>query len=171
MTLCWIDNKHYFDPSRPKTIVTIMKSFKCNSIANYVTSELRITILLSTMPQHTTYNAIRYHWPTLVDRSPQCFPAYLMPCRWQQQQHCLPLNPRTGGPTLPWAPLFLPSTPGPRFNIKMSSYQHRKSHCGDKTVVRSSYIEYWIRALEFPVCDLSVRHRSPDLQPTRKYQK
>ena len=30
--------------------------------------------------------------------------------------------------------------PGPRFNIKMSSYQYRKSHCGDKTVVRSSYL-------------------------------
>ena len=28
---------------------------------------------------------------------------------------------------------------GPWFNIKMSSYQYRKSHCGDKTVVRSSY--------------------------------
>ena len=48
---------------------------------------------------------------------------------------------------------------GPRFNIKMSSYQYRKSHCGDKTVVRSSYLHngisytdkmtslYWIRAL------------------------
>ena len=30
--------------------------------------------------------------------------------------------------------------PGPRFNIKMISYQYRKSHCGDKTVVRSSYL-------------------------------
>ena len=29
---------------------------------------------------------------------------------------------------------------GPRFNIKMSSYHYRNSHCGDKTVVRSSYI-------------------------------
>ena len=29
---------------------------------------------------------------------------------------------------------------GPWFNIKMSSYQYRKSHCGDKTVVRSSYL-------------------------------
>ena len=49
---------------------------------------------------------------------------------------------------------------GPRFNIKMSSYQYRKSHCGDKTVVRSSYLHngisytgkmsslYWIRALK-----------------------
>ena len=48
---------------------------------------------------------------------------------------------------------------GPRFNIKMSSYQYRKSHCGDKTVVRSSYHHngisytdkmtslYWIKAL------------------------
>ena len=27
---------------------------------------------------------------------------------------------------------------GPWFNIKMSSYQDRKSHCGDKMVVRSS---------------------------------
>ena len=29
---------------------------------------------------------------------------------------------------------------GPWFNIKMSSYQYRKYHCGDKTVVRSSYL-------------------------------
>ena len=48
---------------------------------------------------------------------------------------------------------------GPRFNIKILSYQYRKSHCGDKTVVRSSYLHngisytgkmtsfYWIRAL------------------------
>ena len=27
---------------------------------------------------------------------------------------------------------------GSWFNIKMSSYQYRKSHCGDKTIVRSS---------------------------------
>ena len=49
------------------------------------------------------------------------------------------------------------SASGPRFNIKMSSYQYRKSHCGDKTVVKSSYLHngisytgkttslYWIR--------------------------
>ena len=48
--------------------------------------------------------------------------------------------------------------PGPWFNIKMSSYHYRKSYCGDKTVVRSSYLHneisftgkmtslYWIRA-------------------------
>ena len=47
---------------------------------------------------------------------------------------------------------------GLRFNIKMS-YQYRKSHCGDKTVVRSSYLHngisytgkmtsfYWISPL------------------------
>ena len=48
---------------------------------------------------------------------------------------------------------------GPWFNIKMLSYQYRKSHCGDKTVVRLSYLYngisytgkmsslYWIGAL------------------------
>ena len=44
------------------------------------------------------------------------------------------------------------------FNMKIPSYQYRKSHCGDKTVVRSSYLHngisytgkmtslYWVRA-------------------------
>ena len=48
---------------------------------------------------------------------------------------------------------------GGRFNKKMSSYQYRKSHCGDKTILRPSYLHngisytdkmtflYWIRAL------------------------
>ena len=47
---------------------------------------------------------------------------------------------------------------GPWFNITMSSYQYRKSHCGDKTILRPSYLHsgisytgktaslYWIRA-------------------------
>ena len=50
--------------------------------------------------------------------------------------------------------------PGPRFNIKMTSYQYRKSHCGDKTILRPSYLHngisytgktaslYWIGALD-----------------------
>ena len=50
--------------------------------------------------------------------------------------------------------------PGPWFNIKMTSYQYRKSHCGDKTILRPSYLHngisytgkttslYWIRALD-----------------------
>ena len=32
------------------------------------------------------------------------------------------------------------SGPGPWFNIKMLSYQYRKSHCGDKTILRPSYL-------------------------------
>ena len=59
----------------------------------------------------------------------------------------------------PWLETWTTQYTGPRFNIKMSSYQYRKSHCGDKTVVRSSYLHYgisytskmsslyWIRAL------------------------
>ena len=48
--------------------------------------------------------------------------------------------------------------PGGSFSIKKSSYPHRKSHCGDKTILRSSYLHngisytgktmysYWNRA-------------------------
>ena len=47
--------------------------------------------------------------------------------------------------------------PGPWFNMKMTSHQYRKSHCGDKTILRPSYLHngisytdkmtflYWIR--------------------------
>ena len=54
--------------------------------------------------------------------------------------------------------------PGGWINIKMPSYQYRKSHCGDKTVVRSSYLHngisytgkmtslYWIGALVYGWC-------------------
>ena len=57
-------------------------------------------------------------------------------------------------------------TSGSQFNIKMSSYQYRKSHCGDKTVVRSSYLHngisytgrttslYWIGAQSSALLDL-----------------
>ena len=63
---------------------------------------------------------------------------------------CLPFYQPTG-PWEIWALIF---------NIKMSSCQYRKSHCGDKTVARSSYLHngisytgkmsslYWIRALD-----------------------
>ena len=63
------------------------------------------------------------------------------------------------------------SSPGAWFNIKMSSYQYRKSHCGDKTVVRSSYLHngisytgktsslYWIGALGLGL--LSKIHLKP----------
>ena len=56
-----------------------------------------------------------------------------------------------------WRVLF-PSS-GLWFNIKMTSYQYRKSHCGDKTILRPSYLHngisytgkttslYWIGAL------------------------
>ena len=51
-----------------------------------------------------------------------------------------------------------PAWPGSWINIKVPSYQYRKCHRGDKTVVRSSYLQngisytgkmtslYWIRA-------------------------
>ena len=41
--------------------------------------------------------------------------------------------------------------PGPRFSIKMPSYHFRKSPCGDKTVLRSSYLPkvLWITPSTF----------------------
>ena len=57
---------------------------------------------------------------------------------------------------------------GSRFNIKMSSYRYRKSQCGDKTVVRSSYLHngisytgkmtslYWFSPLGFKNSDCYV---------------
>ena len=57
-----------------------------------------------------------------------------------------------------WRHCNILKTPGPWFNIKMSSYQCRKSHGGDKAVGRSSYLHngisytvktvylYWIGA-------------------------
>ena len=36
------------------------------------------------------------------------------------------------------------SRTGAWFDIKISSYQYRKSRCGDKTIVRSSYLHSWI---------------------------
>ena len=76
-------------------------------------------------------------------------------------------------------------SPGPRFNIKMTSYQYRKSHCGDKTAVRSSYLYngisytgkmtslYWIRAVgaisqwvpNLLFCILSLKSIILKLQP------
>ena len=38
--------------------------------------------------------------------------------------------------------------PGPRFNTNMLCYQFRKSHCGDNTVVRSSYLDYGISYID-----------------------
>ena len=49
--------------------------------------------------------------------------------------------------SLTWLSLWAFKRQTPQFNIKISSYQYMKSHCGDKTVVRSSYLHnvilYW----------------------------
>ena len=59
-----------------------------------------------------------------------------------------------------WIKTSTSTAPGGRINIKMSSYQYRKSHCGDKTIWWPSYLYngisytgkikslYWIRAHE-----------------------
>ena len=67
-------------------------------------------------------------------------------------------------------------SPAPWFNIQMSAYQYRKSHCEDKTILRPSYLHngisytgkvislYWIRALRAStavVLTLSILQSSP----------
>ena len=69
---------------------------------------------------------------------------------------------------------------GSWFNIKMSSYQCRKSHCGDKTILRPSYLHngisytskmtsfYWIRALAADAWAPCVpRYQQPQCWPHR----
>ena len=71
----------------------------------------------------------------------------------------------------------------PCFNIKMSSYEYRKSHCGDKTISRPSYLNnrisysgktpslYWIRALvtDGRVASLCMIQRRGDVNLTQKW--
>ena len=64
--------------------------------------------------------------------------------------------------------------PGPQFNIKMTSCRYRKSHCGDKTVVRLSYLHngisytgkmtslHWIGALVFKIESLKIVKNTND---------
>ena len=66
------------------------------------------------------------------------------------------------------------SKSGPWFNMKMPSYQYRKSHCGDKTVVRSSYLHngnsytgkmasLCCRYVVEQLCHLTLMHNAYDL--------
>ena len=72
------------------------------------------------------------------------------------------------------------SQPGGWFNINMSSYQYRKYHFGDKTILRSSYLHngisytvkmtslYWIRALAHPAFTALPRNHI-DIVAWKKY--
>ena len=72
------------------------------------------------------------------------------------------------------------------FNIKMSSYQYRKSHSGDKTILHPSYLHngisytgkmislYWIRALVpiimAPNCIISLSYLTGVYRRSDKYE-
>ena len=47
--------------------------------------------------------------------------------------------------------------------IKMSSYQYRESHCGDKTVIRSSYLHNGISQ------DIFILNRGPGPMFAKRY--
>ena len=96
------------------------------------------------------FSIIKSHWPNMdVERCRGHKPIHLFMIGWLVSLQ-------------PWQFTLLMLRPGPRFSIKMPSYQYRKSHCGDKTVVRSSYLHngisftgkttsfYWIGAPNIP---------------------
>ena len=68
---------------------------------------------------------------------------------------------------------------GPWFNIKMSSYQYTKPHCGDKTILRPSYLNngisytgkmtslYWIGALDAILSGTWISYWSHHRERTR----
>ena len=88
--------------------------------------------------------------------------------------HCLPFG------TVDGIAGMRGQTPGPWFNIKMTSYKHRKSHCGHKTILRPSYLHngisytgkmtslYWIRAQVWrPQVQVHSVHGQPTEWPPR----
>ena len=50
------------------------------------------------------------------------------------------------------------NSPGPGFSIKIPSYQYRKSHCGDKTILRPSYLHngfsYTVTSIGNPIAEI-----------------
>ena len=108
------------------------------------------------------------NWRQSLKHVKSIFPWSLSSIQWVKGWHALEPNHH-------WQWHQLGKTPGPQFDIKMSSYQYRKSHCGDKTVVRSSYLHngisytgkitslYWIRAQHASqlVADETVVEQAP----------
>ena len=85
---------------------------------------------------------------------------YVWEAQCSFQAACFALSPKHNFRASLWAG-FIPwtsSCSGPWFNIKTSSYQYRKSHCGDETILRPCYLHngisytgkttslYWIGA-------------------------
>ena len=56
------------------------------------------------------------------------------------------------------------NTPGPWFNIQMSSCQYRESHCGDKTVVRKK-TELMSRSIQQATCAPNLKNLSWFMRP------
>ena len=141
-----------------------------NSIANALKLHLSCTnpsiwihiyFLINTFPYDNTLRAacnsqiLLKHGPIQLDI------AYRLEFYPETKTHANHIMRQASTHPIPlWASYGVPIT-GPWFNIKISSYQYRKSHCGDKTVVRSFYLHngisytgkmwslYWIRALVF----------------------
>ena len=87
-------------------------------------------------PWHTLPSVVCWSWETTLRRSTD------LPSSTHSEVHNRPMaGKRTAGADgqafTGWGVFW---TPGGWFNIKMLSYQYRKSHCGDKTILRPSHL-------------------------------
>ena len=108
---------------------------------------------------HATLSIKWHHYLGLTIITPQIYSAVQEISPWLfcgKAKHNLPI-PSNMYIVLLW--FVVDKSSGPWFNIKMSSYQYWKSHCGDKTIWHPSYLHngisytgktaslYWIRPL------------------------
>ena len=95
---------------------------------------------------------------------PACLRVYtsMYLCIWLHVFVCMCVfSPNVEIVTVEIVLLFIDADTGGWINIKMTSYQYKKSHCGDKTILQPSYLHngisytgkttslYWIGALVF----------------------
>ena len=134
--------------------VIVLGMPKVGSWDTAVFQELSSVLKIGVLKQYQTSSIIK-KWGSFLKTFWKWGPLWKIGVR--MQIFCVDANPDT------WC---LKSWPRGWFNIKML-YQYRKSHCGDKTILRPSYLHngisytgktaslYWIRALVMP-CGVMV---------------
>ena len=141
LVLCRTDSK--FAPSQWET------SLQSNTVSLWLGANLESALVWPQTTRTRAFaNRLNVYWST-QDWNYTSLP---------YQRPWIFMNFECAKPFMNFALWFL-MTAGRWFNMKMSSYQYRKSHCGDKTILRPSYLHngisytgkmpflYWFKAL------------------------